>query len=170
MMLPPVRHPHPSASTRPLSLPGQTSGHRTARRPFQVAVAEGCLHLFSSQFVYQSDKYLSEAERRPPLRIMSRKKKPPINGFRPHLNSGVAHGSLRPTMCDRRRRVHRRHRVRRPNPLVVVLSRTAARWCGFDVAMFTQTRRWWPSRGCCLLVRVSGTCVDLARRRRRWNE
>ena len=78
----------------------------------------------------------------------------------------VVSTTVRPTMCKRRRRVHRRHRVRCPNPLVVVLSRTAARWCGFDVAMYTQTRRWWPSNGCCLLVRVSRTCVDLARRRR----
>ena len=33
-------------------------------------------------------------------------------------------------------------------------------------AMYTQTRRWWPSNGCCLWVRVSRTCVDLARHRR----
>jgi len=65
----------------------------------------------------------------------------------------------------RRCRVHCRHCARRSNPLVVVLSRTAARWCASDVVMYTQTRRWWPSNGCCLLERVARTCVDLARRR-----
>jgi len=50
-----------------------------------------------------------------------------------------------------------------PNPLVLVLLRTPARWCGSDVAMYTRTRLWWPSNGCCLLIRVSRTSVDLAR-------
>ena len=78
---------------------------------------------------------LSLRSRTPPVsRHHMQKKKPPINGFRPHLNSRV-------------------DQVSRPNPLVVVLPRTAARWCGVDAAQPSKPAGGGSSEDCCSLVR-----------------